>query len=238
MNSFKYLLRFFAIAPCVWPAPVVATPLTRASKASVATLAIVLLLSCSALHGAVMLSNLPNSNLGGSTIGATDWKAVVFTTGSQPTLLSTVTLGLNPNPTDASVPMTQNVNVSLYSVTGNTPNTLLATTGLTPVNMQARQGLYSFNFIAGTAMEASTAYALVISSDANTIKWGSNGSADNAPTDSGFTYNRFVLTSDSGASWTDSLAVNNAFSLAVVPEPSSYILLFVSSLGMLAARRR
>lgn len=234
----KYLLRFFAIAPCVEPAPGVATPFTRASKATAATLTIVLLLSGSALQGAVMLSNLPNSNDGGSTITATNWKAVVFTTGSQPTLLSTVTVGLNPNPTSASVPMTQNVTLSLYSVSDNTPSTLLATTGLTPVAMQTRQQLYSFNSIAGTAMEASTAYALVLSSDASTIKWGSNGLSGNTPTDSGFTYNRFVQTTDSGASWTDSPAENNAFSIAVVPEPSSYILLLVSSLGLLAARRR
>lgn len=234
----KYLLRFFAIAPCVEPAPGVATPFTRASKATAATLTIVLLLSGSALQGAVMLSNLPNSSEGGSTITNTNWKALVFTTGSQPTLLSTVTLGLNPNPTSASVPMTQSVTISLYSVTDNTPNTLLATTGLTPVAMQTRQQLYSFNSLAGTAMEASTVYALVLSSDSSAIKWGSNGSSGNTPTDSGFTYNRFVQTTDSGASWTDSLAVNNAFSIAVVPESGALGLAAIGFGLMAAARRR
>ncbi len=238
----------FLLKCLTWPtttAPNGGTPLnlapafTLATKVNATKLLIVLLLQGSTLQGSIMLSNLPNSNNGGSTIGATNWKAVVFTTGSQPTTLSTVTVGLNPNPTSASVPMTQNVTVSLYSFTDNTPGTLLATTGLTPVAMQTRQELYSFISMAGTAMEASTTYALVLSSDASTIKWGSNGSSDHAPTDSGFTYNRFVQTTDSGAIWTDSLAVNNAFSISAVPEPSSYALLIgAAALGLVAARRR
>lgn len=261
INLLRSLISLTTTAPCGGTAPSVATAFTRATKVTAAKLLIVLLLSGStlqgslmlsnefeaavvaggglALQGSIMLSNLPNSNDGGSTIGATTWKAVVFTTGSQPTTLSTVTVGLNPNPTSASVPMTQNVTVSLYSVTDNTPNTLLATTGLTPVTMQARQELYSFISIAGTAMEASTAYALVLSSDASAIKWGNNGLSGNTPTDSGFTYNRFVQTADSGASWTGSPAENNAFSIAVVPEPSSYALLIgAAALGLVAARRR
>ena len=206
--------------PWAGTAPGVATAFTRAAKVAAATLTIVLLLSGSALQGAVVISNLPNSNDGGSTISDTAWKAVVFKTGSQPTLLSAVTVGLNPDPTTDPVPKTQNVTVSFYSVSNNTPNTLLATTGLTPVTMSARQGLYSFNSIAGTAMEASTAYALVLSSDLSKIKCGSNGSNTNEPTTAnGFEYINFVQSSNSGASWTNSLAVNNAFSIDVVPIP-------------------
>ena len=209
-----------------------ATAFTRAAKVAAATLTIVLLLSGSALQGAVVISNLPNSNLGGSTLSDTAWKAVVFRTGSQPTLLSAVTVGLNPDPTTNSVPQTQNVTVSLYSVSNGTPSTPLATTGLTPVTMSARQQLYSFNSIAGTAMEAETAYALVLSSDLSKIKWGSNGSSDNAPTTAnGFEYINFVQSSDSGTSWTNSLAVNNAFSIEVIPEPSTYALLAMAAAG-------
>ena len=107
--------------PWAGTAPGVATAFTRASKVAAATLTIVLLLSGSALQGAVVISNLPNSNLGGSTLSDTAWKAVVFRTGSQPTLLSAVTVGLNPDPTTNSVPQTQNVTVSLYSVSNGTP---------------------------------------------------------------------------------------------------------------------
>ena len=211
-----------------------ATAFTRAAKVAAATLTIVLLLSGSALQGALVISNLPNSNDGGSTLSDTAWKAVVFKTGSQPTLLSAVTVGLNPDPTTDPVPKTQNVTVSFYSVSNNTPNTLLATTGLTPVTMSNRQGLYSFNSFAGTAMEASTAYALVLSSDLSKIKWGSNGSNTNEPTTAnGFEYINFVQSSNSGASWTNSLAVNNAFSIDVVPipEPSTYVLLAMAAAG-------
>lgn len=200
-----------------------------------------LLSSAGTAQALIVISNLPNSNNGGSTLSDTGWKAVVFTTGSQPTLLSTVTVGLNPDPTTASVPMTQNVTLSLYSVSDNTPSTLLATTGLTPVAMQTRQELYSFNSFAGTAMEASTAYALVLSSDASTIKWGSNGSGTNAPTTAnGFEYIHFIQSSNSGVSWTDSSAVNNAFSIAVVPEPSTYALLALAlaAFGAHLLRRR
>ena len=212
---------FSAGTPWAGTASGVATAFTRATKVAAATLTIVLLLSGSALQGALVISNLPNSNNGGSTLSDTAWKAVLFTTGPQPTLLSAVTVGLNPDPTSAPVPIDQNVTVSLYSVTtNNTPNTLLATTGLTPVTMSNRQGLYSFNSFAGTAMEASTAYALVLSSDLSKIKWGSNGLSGNAPTTAnGFEYINFVQSSNSGASWTNSLAVNNAFSIDVVPIP-------------------
>ena len=210
-----------------------ATAFTRAAKVAAATLTIVLLLSGSALQGAVVISNLPNSNLGGSTLSDTAWKAVVFRTGSQPTLLSAVTVGLNPDPTTDPVPKTQNVTVSFYSVSNNTPNTLLATTGLTPVTMSNRQGLYSFNSFAGTAMEASTAYALVLSSDLSKIKWGSNGSNTNEPTTAnGFAYITFVQSLNTGTNWTTSSAVNNAFSIEVIPEPSTYALLVLAVVGL------
>ena len=223
-----------AITPWARTAPGVATAFTRAAKVAAATLTIVLLLSGSALQGAVVISNLPNSNLGGSTLSDTAWKAVVFRTGSQPTLLSAVTVGLNPDPTSAPVPIDQNVTVSLYSVTtNNTPNTLLATTGLTPVTMSNRQGLYSFNSFAGTAMEASTAYALVLSSDLSKIKWGSNGSNTNEPTTAnGFAYITFVQSLNTGTNWTTSSAVNNAFSIEVIPEPSTYALLVLAVVGL------
>ena len=210
-----------------------ATAFTRAAKVAAATLTIVLLLSGSALQGAVVISNLPNSNLGGSTLSDTAWKAVVFRTGSQPTLLSAVTVGLNPDPTTNSVPQTQNVTVSLYSVSNGTPSTPLATTGLTPVTMSARQQLYSFNSIAGTAMEAETAYALVLSSDLSKIKWGSNGSNTNEPTTAnGFAYITFVQSLNTGTNWTTSSAVNNAFSIEVIPEPSTYALLVLAVVGL------
>ena len=219
--------------PWAGTAPGVATAFTRASKVAAATLTIVLLLSGSALQGALVISNLPNSNDGGSTLSDTAWKAVVFKTGSQPTLLSAVTVGLNPDPTTDPVPKTQNVTVSFYSVSNNTPNTLLATTGLTPVTMSARQGLYSFNSIAGTAMEASTAYALVLSSDLSKIKWGSNGSNTNEPTTAnGFAYITFVQSLNTGTNWTTSSAVNNAFSIEVIPEPSTYALLVLAVVGL------
>ena len=219
--------------PWAGTAPGVATAFTRASKVAAATLTIVLLLSGSALQGAVVISNLPNSNLGGSTLSDTAWKAVVFKTGSQPTLLSAVTVGLNPDPTTDPVPKTQNVTVSFYSVSNNTPNTLLATTGLTPVTMSNRQGLYSFNSFAGTAMEASTAYALVLSSDLSKIKWGSNGSNTNEPTTAnGFAYITFVQSLNTGTNWTTSSAVNNAFSIEVIPEPSTYALLVLAVVGL------
>ena len=219
--------------PWAGTAPGVATAFTRASKVAAATLTIVLLLSGSALQGALVISNLPNSKDGGSTLSDTAWKAVVFKTGSQPTLLSAVTVGLNPDPTTDPVPKTQNVTVSFYSVSNNTPNTLLATTGLTPVTMSNRQGLYSFNSFAGTAMEASTAYALVLSSDLSKIKWGSNGSNTNEPTTAnGFAYITFVQSLNTGTNWTTSSAVNNAFSIEVIPEPSTYALLVLAVVGL------
>ena len=82
-------------------------------------------------------------------------------------------------------------------------------------------------------MEASTAYALVLSSDLSKIKWGSNGSNTNEPTTAnGFAYITFVQSLNTGTNWTTSSAVNNAFSIEVIPEPSTYALLVLAVVGL------
>ena len=199
------------------------------------TLALLLALHMPALQAEVVISNLPNTALGGSTISDTAWKAMLFTTGSSPTQLDSVVVGLNPNPTTESTPFTQQVKVSLFSVAGGNPNAELLTTGLVSVTMPARQGVYTFDassFTVPFTMASNTPYALVLSSDSSTIKWGGNGVSSTTPTASaGFAYNTFLQSSDTGVSWTTSVATNNAFAISVVPEPSQLALLAMGAVG-------
>lgn len=196
------------------------------------TLALLLALHMPGLQAEVVISNLPNPVDGGSTISDTAWKAMLFTTGSSPTQLDSVVVGLNPNPTTQSTPFTQQVKVSLFSVSGGNPDTELLTTGLVSVTMPARQGVYPFLDASSFTMASNTPYALVLSSDSSTIKWGSNGVSSTTPTASaGFAYNTFLQSSDTGSSWTASLATNNAFAISVVPEPSQLALLAMGAVG-------
>jgi hypothetical protein len=202
------------------------------TRVFVGTLALLLALHMPVLQAEVVISNLPNTALGGSTISDTAWKAMLFTTGSSPTQLASVIVGLNPNPTTESTPFTQQVKVSLFSVSGGNPDTELLTTGLVSVTMQARQDVYTFLDASSFAMASNTPYALVLSSDSSTIKWGANGVNSTTPTASaGFGYNTFLQSSNTGSSWTTSLATNNAFAISVVPEPSQLALLAMGAVG-------
>jgi hypothetical protein len=186
------------------------------------------------LHAEVVISNLPNTVTGGSTVSDIGWKAMLFTTGSSPTQLASVVVGLNP-PTGATPPVTPQVKVSLFSVSSGAPAAELTTTGLVSVNMQATQGLYTFFDASPFSLAANTSYALVLASDASEIKWGRNQNM--TPTaSSGFQYDTFLVSADSGGTWsaisgTSPIAMDNAVEIDVVPEPSTMLLLAIGAVG-------
>jgi hypothetical protein len=186
------------------------------------------------LHAEVVISNLPNTVTGGSTVSDIGWKAMLFTTGSSPTQLASVVVGLNP-PTGATPPVTPQVKVSLFSVSSGAPAAELTTTGLVSVNMQATQGLYTFFDASPFSLAANTSYALVLASDASEIKWGRNQNM--TPTaSSGFQYDTFLVSADSGGTWsaisgTSPIAMDNAVEIDVVPEPSTMLLLAMGAVG-------
>ena len=72
------------------------------------------------LRAEVVISNRPNNVTGGSTVSDVLWKAMLFTTGSSPTQLASVGVGLNPL-TAATLPVTLQVKVSLFSVSSGAP---------------------------------------------------------------------------------------------------------------------
>jgi hypothetical protein len=192
------------------------------------------------LHAEVVISNLPNTVPGGSTVSDVGWKAMLFTTGSSPTQLASVVVGLNP-PDGATLPVTPQVKVSLFSVSSGAPAAELTTTGLVSVDMQATRGLYTFfDTVFDTnpfSLAANTSYALVLASNASEIKWGRN--RDTTPTaSSGFQYDTFLVSLDSGGTWsttsgTSSIAMDNAVEITVVPEPSTMLLLAMGAVGSL-----
>jgi hypothetical protein len=190
------------------------------------------------LHAEVVISNLPNTVNGGSTVSDVGWKAMLFTTGSSPTQLASVVVGLNP-PDGATLPATPQVKVSLFSVSAGAPATELTTTGLVSVNMQATQGRYTFVDtvfdINPFILAADTSYALVLASDADEIKWGRK--RDTTPTAlSGFQYNTFLVSANSGGTWTTTsgtspISMDNAVEIDVVPEPSTMLFLAMGAFG-------
>jgi hypothetical protein len=176
---------------------------------------------------ALVIVNSPNTVNGGSTLSNTDHKAILFTTGPYASYVTSLVLGLNP---PSGTPFTGALNISLWSATSNgteyEPGTQLATTGVQSVTINSTQSLYAFDgiFGGGFSMSASTPYALVLSSDADEIKWGRN-TTGSITTGGGFTFHSFNLSTDSGGSWTtSSVTQDNAIvmEVAVVPEPGTW----------------
>jgi hypothetical protein len=190
----------------------------------IATLLFAPLNSASAV---IVISNSPNTVNGGSTLSDTNYKALLFTTGPYTSYITSLVLGLNP---PSSTPFTGALNISLWSATSNgteyEPDAQLAITGTQSVTINSTQNLYTFDgiFGGGFSMSANTPYALVLSSDANEIKWGRN-TIGSITTGEGFTFHSFNLSEDSGGSWTtSSVAQDNAIimEVAVVPEPGTW----------------
>jgi hypothetical protein len=180
----------------------------------------------SSASASIVISNVPNTVTGGSSLSADNHKAILFTTGSYTSNITSLVLGLNPA-TGSTLPFTGALNISLWSATSNAngyePVTQLASTGMQSVAISSTGQLYTFNGIFdGFSLSADTPYALVLSSDATGIKWGRN--ANNTPTSSeGFIFNGFKGSENSGGSWTTPSALDNAIELevAAIPEPST-----------------
>jgi hypothetical protein len=191
---------------------------------------------------AIVISNSPNTVNGGSTLSNTNYKAILFTTGSYPSYITSLVLGLNP---PSGTPFTGALNISLWSATSNgteyEPDTQLAITGTQTVTIDSTQNLYTFGGIFGGefSMLANTPYALVLSSDANEIKWGRT--QDSTPTTGdGFIFHNFSLSTDSAGNWTTSrISQDNAIvmEVTVIPEPGTFALL-ATSVGFVLRRRR
>jgi len=159
-----------------------------------------------------VICNLPNTVPGGSTVTANVWKAMLFTTGPNRSNPQAITLGLNPA-TGAVLPNNANVELAFYTVVEGIPAELVVSTGLQSVVISATGGLYDFSFASSsTALEANGHYALVVRSDAAGLKWGRN--ANSSPiAASGFAFERFLGTDDSGENWASPSAEDNAVAM-------------------------
>lgn len=197
----------------------------------------------SASAALIVISNSPNTVNGGSTLSDTNYKALLFTTGPYTSHITSLVLGLNP---PSGTPFTGVLNISLWSATSNgteyEPDTQLAITGTQSVTINSTQNLYTFDgiFGGGFSMSANTPYALVLSSDANEIKWGRN-TAGSITTGEGFTFHSFNLSEDSGANWTtSSVAQDNAIvmEVAAVPEPGTWAAAALLAAGAVFMRWR
>lgn len=187
-----------------------------------------------------MIQNTPVTADGGSSVSATDWKALLFTSGASAGVVDSITLGLNP-PTGTSVPASLSVRVSLYSVVSGTPSISLATSDLVPIEMSALRQTYAMPDSVEFSLQPLTPYALVVSSDTTGIRWANNSGISPVASD-GFQYNGFLVTPDSGVTWAVPGATSNVLLLGftAVPEPhwSSMIVGAVLLVGSRALSRR
>ena len=174
----------------------------------------------------VVITNTPNGVPGGSSLDASGFKSLVFTTGGRGGQVVAVTLGLNPAPGTVA-PVTQRVDIALWSVafdgTDYLPSSRLAGTGLLPATITGAGGLFTFDGMAsadGFFLDAGTTYALTVSSDATGIRWSNTGSTGlgtaTTPTAlDGYLFRRFVVSMDGGLSWDASTGNFNTVVLTV-----------------------
>lgn len=151
-----------------------------------------------------VIYNPLNNTTGGSTVTATDLKSLSFQTGSLPTKLNTLTIGLNPK--TGSAPTTAKVTISIWSTnSAGVPTAPLRTlVSAQTVTINSTSQSYTFNLSPGSAplLNANTKYAIVLSSDSNGIKWANNADGSTATGENGFTYVSQLVSTDSGDSWT------------------------------------
>lgn len=180
-----------------------------------------ILLFSTAVRGAVVISNVPATVDGGTTVNTTDWKALLFTSGSSAGRMDTIELGLNP-PAGGNLPNSFSVQVSLYDISAGLPSSLVASTPLSSVSMSATRQLYSLTGVTSFDLAPNTSYALVVASDAVGVRWA-NRTGFTPTASGGFQYDGFLGTSDAGSSWTSSVGTANVMQIAfsAIPEPGS-----------------
>lgn len=177
----------------------------------------------------IAITNTPNATGGGSSISATDWKGLIFSTPSLATsAISSVQLGLNCGSCTSVVsqyPYTANVEIDLYSVLSGVPNTQLNNLPIQPVTMSSGQQMYTFA-IPNWVLAANSSYALVLKSDSGTgsnpnFKWGNTGNspAGTKPTgQNDYTYLGFQAYSN--GIWTPAAGELNAVVIYVYQQPN------------------
>jgi hypothetical protein len=211
------------------------SPITR--FATLSALILAWMIGSPAAFGAAVITNLPNGTTGGTTLNNAEWKALLFSTGSNAWTIDNIVIGLNPL-VSSNVPSSPKVELALYSVVAGQPSVQLATTGLQTVSITALQQSYTLT-TSGFQLAANTPYALVVRSDAGAIKWGNTNPSTSPTASNGFSYTTFLASTDSGTSWGSSgiSTVNavqiNATAAAPVPTMRDPIVLVLMAMFLL-----
>lgn len=168
----------------------------------------VVMASFAPAHATVVISNTPVYSDGGSGVIATDWKALIFTSGSTAARINSIAVGLNPWNFSDPLPAQRRVELALFTVVGGVPDRQIATTGLLTVDILQRRQMYTFNTGPDFSLAAWSQYAIVVRSDATGIKWGSVGDTNTAEpvASGGYAFNGFKATETSGANWNASFS--------------------------------
>lgn len=198
----------------------------------------------------VVIVNTPNGTNGGSTLidpsGLNSApKSLIFTTGSIPTQINALTLGLNPFSVATPLPLTTSLGVSIWSTTPSSPSPLpLAVLTASPrltVTINALRQLYTFDAsslgsLGSFTLQPGMSYGLTVTGFVDIPlfsqpKWGSTGNTGAGGTEptglNGFTYNSFAISGDGGLTWCTAQPAANPCG-----SPYNAILLDVRFLGV------
>ena len=161
-----------------------------------------------------VLFNPLNNTAGGSAVTSSNLKSLSFQTGTLPTKLNNLTIGINPN-IGVLVPLPANttvkVTISIWSTnSAGVPVAPLKTlVNSQTISISAKSQSYTFNLPSDVAplLNAKTKYALVLSSDATGLKWANNTDGLTAIGQNGYAYVSQLISTDSGDTWTSVGAV-------------------------------
>lgn len=207
-------------------------------------LAIAGITSCCSIHeaqSAMIVSTLTSTTTFAvsGNVTATAWKAQQFTTDAQAYALDQITLMLQSS---SNANTTSPLEVSIFSDSSGEPGVqLVSLTGnLTPSTPLNTRTAFSYTPTAPLNLTANTSYHILLrSSGSGFYNWGLPFNGTVNVTGPGTASANRESSNDSGGSWTQN-ATPFFFSVegTAVPEPSSALLVGLSSLVLLIRRKR
>ena len=217
--------------------------LPASSQSNIALAALLAGAIASASHATVLIQNTAAGyKTGGSTVGGAEEKAYLFTTGSTAfgfgsieILLTNRNYALSPSDPSFGAPAAFAFQFLIRAVSGGQPGGVLASSAVLSSTATQQHTWQSFTLTSAFTLAANTSYALVLTGPSlnSTVRWG-NTDPDTTPTGFfGYSVGGAAISSDSGASWSSTVAYN-AFALSAVPGGGGAALLG----GLLAPSRR
>jgi hypothetical protein len=191
-------------------------------------LAIAIFAAAPNAHALVVLSNLPGSGnyTGGSiTLGTTSWEAVGLKMGTTSADFTSFTGYFDSF-------QNHTLQGGIFSDNAGQPGSSLISFTPQSVNSVVSPTAYTLTTATAYTLQANTSYWFVLWDPPSYLDWDRDTSNTAPSAASGFTFNGYMRSVNSGSTWSADTTGNWTVEVQVVPEPSSAMLLLAGVCGM------